>query len=149
MHAQRKDRRGDLIPVIVAAFVAVVGQTVYRLRPEQRFAGQRQRDDDHGRGGVQGRRNRDPVGAARRPVGILSAVKTATMIGPETYSCPGRRPVSQRALKLALSLVALTTSLASLFAASWVGLALQLLFLRASESMGNHDSKIVDAGSVD
>ncbi len=28
-------------------------------------------------------------------------------------------------------------------------LALQLLFLRASESMGNHDSKIVDAGSVD
>ena len=28
MHAQRKDRRGDLIPVIVAAFVAVVGQTV-------------------------------------------------------------------------------------------------------------------------
>jgi type I restriction enzyme S subunit len=29
------------------------------------------------------------------------------------------------------------------------GLALQLLFLRISESMGNHDSKIVDAGSVD
>jgi hypothetical protein len=29
------------------------------------------------------------------------------------------------------------------------GLALQLLFLRGSESMGNHDSKIVDAGSVD
>ena len=28
-------------------------------------------------------------------------------------------------------------------------LALQLLFLEASESMGNHDSKIVDAGSVD
>src|ERR1700730_1197547 len=28
MHAQRKDRRGDLIPLIVAAFVAVVGQTV-------------------------------------------------------------------------------------------------------------------------
>jgi bifunctional non-homologous end joining protein LigD len=28
-------------------------------------------------------------------------------------------------------------------------LALQLRFLRASESMGNHDSKIVDAGSVD
>jgi hypothetical protein len=28
MHAQRKDRRGDLIPVMVAAFVAVVGQTV-------------------------------------------------------------------------------------------------------------------------
>jgi hypothetical protein len=28
MHAQRKDRRGDLIPVIVAAFVAVVGQAV-------------------------------------------------------------------------------------------------------------------------
>jgi len=28
-------------------------------------------------------------------------------------------------------------------------LALQLLFLKASESMGNHDSEIVDAGSVD
>jgi hypothetical protein len=28
MRAQRKDRRGDLIPVIVAALVAVVGQTV-------------------------------------------------------------------------------------------------------------------------
>src|SRR6266436_5633518 len=86
-----------------------------RLRPEQRFAGQRQRNDDHGRGGVQSRRNRDPVEAARRPVGIPSAVKIAC-------SCPGRRPVSQRALKLALSLVALATSLASLFAASWVGL---------------------------
>ena len=28
-------------------------------------------------------------------------------------------------------------------------LALQLRFLRDSESMGNHDSKIVDAGRVD
>jgi hypothetical protein len=28
MRAQRKDRRRDLIPVIVAAIVAVVGQTV-------------------------------------------------------------------------------------------------------------------------
>jgi hypothetical protein len=28
-------------------------------------------------------------------------------------------------------------------------LALQLPFLKASESMGNHDSEIVDAGSVD
>ena len=28
MHDQRKDRRGNLIPVIVAACVAVVGQTV-------------------------------------------------------------------------------------------------------------------------
>jgi hypothetical protein len=28
-------------------------------------------------------------------------------------------------------------------------LALQLRFLKVSESMGNHDSKIVDAGSVD
>ena len=27
-------------------------------------------------------------------------------------------------------------------------LALQLLFLKVSESMGNHDSKIVGAGSV-
>jgi three-Cys-motif partner protein len=30
-----------------------------------------------------------------------------------------------------------------------IDLALQLLFLRASESMGNHDSKVVDADSVD
>ena len=29
------------------------------------------------------------------------------------------------------------------------GLALQLPFQRVSESMGNHDSKIVDADSVD
>jgi hypothetical protein len=28
MQAQRKDRRGELIPVIVAAIVAVVGQTL-------------------------------------------------------------------------------------------------------------------------
>ena len=28
-------------------------------------------------------------------------------------------------------------------------LALQLLYRKASESMGNHDSEIVDAGSVD
>jgi hypothetical protein len=28
MHAQRKDRRGDWIPVMVAAFVAIVGQTI-------------------------------------------------------------------------------------------------------------------------
>ncbi len=28
MRTQRKDRRGDLIPVILAAIVAVVGQTV-------------------------------------------------------------------------------------------------------------------------
>ena len=30
-----------------------------------------------------------------------------------------------------------------------IGLALQLPFPKISESMGNHDSKIVDAGSVD
>ena len=30
-----------------------------------------------------------------------------------------------------------------------IALALQLLFLKISESMGNHDSKIVDADSVD
>jgi len=35
------------------------------------------------------------------------------------------------------------TFLAALF------LTLQLIFLKASESMGNHDSEIVDAGSVD
>lgn len=52
------------------------------------------------------------------------SVKVATMIGPETYGCPGRRPAFQTALKLAVSLVALSTSLASLLAASRVGLAL-------------------------
>jgi hypothetical protein len=30
-----------------------------------------------------------------------------------------------------------------------IGLALQLLFLKASESMGNHDSEVVGACSVD
>jgi hypothetical protein len=30
-----------------------------------------------------------------------------------------------------------------------IDLALQLLYLKASESMGNHDSKVVDADSVD
>jgi hypothetical protein len=34
-------------------------------------------------------------------------------------------------------------------AAGFVRLTLQLPFLKASESMGNHDSEIVDAGSVD
>ena len=33
--------------------------------------------------------------------------------------------------------------------ALFAGLALQLPFPKISESMGNHDSKIVDAGSVD
>jgi hypothetical protein len=32
---------------------------------------------------------------------------------------------------------------------NWLGLALQLPFPKISDSMGNHDSKIVDAGSVD
>jgi hypothetical protein len=47
------------------------------------------------------------------------------MRGRESYSCP-ERPlvVLQRTLKLAVSLLALATSLASLFAASWMGLAL-------------------------
>jgi hypothetical protein len=35
------------------------------------------------------------------------------------------------------------------FLALATGLALQLLYLKASESMGNHDSKVVDADSVD
>ena len=37
----------------------------------------------------------------------------------------------------------------ALIAVAAVGLALQLHFLEVSESMGNHDSKIVDAGSID
>jgi hypothetical protein len=35
------------------------------------------------------------------------------------------------------------------FSPSRARLALQLLFWKASESMGNHDSDVVDAGSVD
>jgi hypothetical protein len=46
------------------------------------------------------------------------------MTAPETYNRTGRRPVFRRALKIAVSLVALATSLVSLFAVSWVGLAL-------------------------
>jgi hypothetical protein len=37
----------------------------------------------------------------------------------------------------------------SLSAGAWVDLALQLPFLQVSESMGNHDSDIVDANGVD
>jgi hypothetical protein len=40
-------------------------------------------------------------------------------------------------------------SLDVLDARSGVTLALQLPFIEVSESMGNHDSKIVDAASVD
>ncbi len=61
MHAQRKDRRGDLIPVIVAAFVAVVGQTVILF-------------NDFGPGNNSQGRNRDFVRAARRSAGILDPV---------------------------------------------------------------------------
>jgi hypothetical protein len=38
---------------------------------------------------------------------------------------------------------------AQLITNALLGLALQLPFLKISESMGNHDSKIVGAGSVD
>jgi hypothetical protein len=46
------------------------------------------------------------------------------MTGPETYSGLERGPVFRRALKFVVSLVALAISLASLFAAGWIGLAL-------------------------
>jgi hypothetical protein len=35
------------------------------------------------------------------------------------------------------------------YGAALAGLALQLPFLQVSESMGNHDSNVVDASSVD
>jgi hypothetical protein len=38
---------------------------------------------------------------------------------------------------------------ALMFEAEIANLALQLPFMQVSESMGNHDSKIVDAASVD
>jgi hypothetical protein len=43
----------------------------------------------------------------------------------------------------------LSGDFARLLASDGARLALQLPFLTISESMGNHDSKIVDAGSVD
>lgn len=43
----------------------------------------------------------------------------------------------------------LTQGLSFALALLTLALALQLLFLRFAESMGNHDSKIVGAGSVD
>jgi hypothetical protein len=62
MRAQRIDRRGDLITVILAAIVAVVGQTVILFNDFG--AG----NDSRGRG-VQGRRSRPPAGRyPRRPV---------------------------------------------------------------------------------
>jgi len=52
--------------------------------------------------------------------------------------------------KLALKLVTLTfLRTTELRAGKWSELALQLRFLKGSESMGNHDSKIVDACGVD
>jgi hypothetical protein len=48
----------------------------------------------------------------------------AAMMDPEAYSSLERRRVLRKVLKSAVSLVALAISLASLFAASWVGLAL-------------------------
>jgi hypothetical protein len=46
------------------------------------------------------------------------------MIGLQAYNCSKGQLLFKKALKLSMSLVALATSLASLFAASWVGLAL-------------------------
>jgi hypothetical protein len=43
----------------------------------------------------------------------------------------------------------LTLTVAGVIGTIAVTLALQLPFLQVSESMGNHDSKIVDAASVD
>ena len=121
-----------------------------RLRRGQPFAGSRQCEDEHCRGGVQGRRNRDSIRATGQPASILSGAKIAyraqtalchhrpcrprprfafvssdeTMIGLQAYNCSKGQLLFKKALKLSMSLVALATSLASLFAASWVGLAL-------------------------
>jgi hypothetical protein len=48
-----------------------------------------------------------------------------------------------------LILVALTVAGCLMTAGVVLALALQLLFLKASESMGNHDSEVVGACSVD
>jgi hypothetical protein len=40
-------------------------------------------------------------------------------------------------------------ALQQVFGVEGLALTLQLLYLKASESMGNHDSKVVDADSVD
>jgi hypothetical protein len=73
MRAQRKDRHGDLIPVILAAIVAVVGQTVILF-------------NDFGAGNdLQGRGNAKVITAA--------VVSTAGAIEIPSES-PAGRPVS-------------------------------------------------------
>jgi hypothetical protein len=59
-----------------------------------------------------------------------------TMVGPSK----SRPPMSQRKSDSGIPCRSKSAK---------VVLALQLPFLKVSESMGNHDSKIVDAGSVD
>jgi len=61
MCALRKDR-SDLIPLIVTIIVAVVGAAGILsddLRIGQRFTGWRHAENDHSRGGVEGRRHRN------------------------------------------------------------------------------------------
>jgi len=63
MHAPRN------VPMVVAAIVAVVGQTVILLNdfgPGNDLQGSGNARMITGRGGVQGRRNRDSVRVARR-----------------------------------------------------------------------------------
>jgi hypothetical protein len=71
------------------------------------------------------------------------------MCALDQFTDPARAAVSA-----ALSCFAAAAALAHLRrnardCAAAVHLALQLPFMEVSESMGNHDSKIVDAGSVD
>jgi hypothetical protein len=92
MHAQREGRRGDLIPVIVGAFVAgLLSSLATSARATIHTVVAGQREDDHGRGGVQGRRKRDSVRAARRSAGITVHMTSKSRQSPLAKSnCAAR-----------------------------------------------------------
>ena len=79
--------------------------------------------------------------AAGRSEGSLYSVKTVRrFLADETGATAIEYGLI--AAGIALAIIASVTGLGT-------KLTLQLRFLRSSESMGNHDSNIVDAGSVD
>src|SRR5260370_5598231 len=87
------------------------------------------------------------IGSMAAGAGLVAELADDRALRTALDRLPGRL---HRALALDWSEIAddLTKASAVFVAARGLGLALQLLFLRASESMGNHDSKIVDTGSL-
>jgi hypothetical protein len=73
-------------------------------------------------------------GSRSRRARGLEAIRAARMRVPACGGCAGSRPRAHSGTRGEHGFLAL---------------ALQLRFLKVSESMGNHDSKIVDAGGVD